>query len=90
MVSDLERKIYSPWAFSGNESEKAKINREIYEEIKEKAKVKLIRKGYNHNVYTVVDNPEGLSTLELALIAARGNLCFGHRVEGDKIIINTD
>lgn len=36
---DLERKIYSPWAFTENEDEKAKINREIYQELCSKYKV---------------------------------------------------
>lgn len=35
----IERKIYSSWAFSENEKEKAKINSEIYkEELEPKAK----------------------------------------------------
>ena len=33
----LEKKVYSPWAYTENESEKAKINSEIYQEIKGKA-----------------------------------------------------
>ncbi len=35
----MERKIYSSWAFTKNESEKGKINREIYNELKQKYKV---------------------------------------------------
>jgi hypothetical protein len=34
----MERRIYSSWAFSENEREKAKTNYEIYTEIKDKAK----------------------------------------------------
>jgi UDP-N-acetylmuramyl pentapeptide synthase len=33
----MERRIYSSWAFSDGEREKAKINSEIYKELKEKA-----------------------------------------------------
>jgi len=35
----LEKKIYSPWAFSENEREKGDINHEIYQEIRGKAEV---------------------------------------------------
>jgi hypothetical protein len=36
----MERKIYSPWAFTENESEKCKINHQIYTvDLKAKAKV---------------------------------------------------
>ena len=35
----IERKIYSSFAFSENEGEKAQINYEIYKELKEKAVV---------------------------------------------------
>lgn len=86
----MEKRIYSGWAFSADEAEKAHINREIYEEIKDKAKVSLIKTGYAHKVYEVVSNPENLSKDALALIADRGNLCFGYRTNGDQIIIHTD
>jgi len=86
----LEKRIYSPWAFSENESEKAKINREIYKEIKDKAQVEYVRSGYGHAVYKVISNPENLSISQLALICDKGNLCFGHRTEGKNIVIHTD
>ena len=35
----LENKIYSRWAFTENEKEKSKINREIYKNLKEKYRV---------------------------------------------------
>lgn len=35
----VERKVYPEYAFTANESEKAKINREIYNELKEKYKI---------------------------------------------------
>ena len=35
----IERKVYNRWAFTENESEKGKINREIYEELKNKYKI---------------------------------------------------
>jgi hypothetical protein len=36
---NLEKKVYSSWAFTENESEKARINREIYNELKKKYKI---------------------------------------------------
>ena len=35
----IERKVYNGWAFSKNEKEKGKINREIYEELKVKYRI---------------------------------------------------
>jgi len=83
-------KIYSGWAFSKDEKVKAKENMEAYEKIKDKAKLELIGRGYHCKRYLVIENPEGLSKKELALIADEGNLCFGYRVENDYIIIHTD
>lgn len=33
---ELERRVYSSWAFSENEKEKSNINREIYKDLKDK------------------------------------------------------
>lgn len=35
----IEKKIYDGWAFTENEREKAKMNREIYNELREKYRV---------------------------------------------------
>lgn len=43
----LERKIYSKWAFTADERQKAKINREIYEELKEKWRIHSGLEEYN-------------------------------------------
>lgn len=86
----IEKRIYSPWAFTENESKKAKINYEIYQEIKDKAEVKWFGSGYGHKKYEVVSNPHNLSTEELALICDSGNLCYGYRTDGDLIVIHTD
>jgi hypothetical protein len=86
----MEKKIYNKWAFTKNEMEKAKINQQIYKEIKDKAKVECIKFGYHHNIYKIVDNPEGLSNTELALICDHGNLCFGYTMDGGNIRIFTD
>jgi hypothetical protein len=55
-MPELEKRVYSGWAFSDGESKKAKINREIYEEIKDKADVKLVSTGYAHKKYKVINN----------------------------------
>ena len=36
---ELERKVYDSWAFTENEQEKGRINREIYKELCEKYKI---------------------------------------------------
>ena len=36
---ELERKVYDSWAFTDNEHEKGKINREIYQELCSKYKI---------------------------------------------------
>jgi len=67
-----------------------KSSLERYQEIKDKAKVECVGAGYAHTKYRVLENPESLSTYDLALICAKGNLCFGYRVEGDLIVIHED
>lgn len=46
-MGNLERKIYNQWAFTENEDEKSKINREIYEELKEKWRIARNTEFYN-------------------------------------------
>lgn len=36
----MEKRIYNGWAFTENEEEKGKINREIYDELSKKYKIK--------------------------------------------------
>ena len=86
----LERRVYSAWVGSEDGDQKAQINRELYEELKDKAELKFFGTGYAHTKYTVESNPHGLTGAELALIADSGNLCFGYRREGNLIIIYTD
>lgn len=86
----IPKQVYSNWAFQDNAEIKAKINREIYEEIKDKAKVEWVGSGYGHKKYKGISNPHNLSYDELALICDRGNLCFGYRLKGSLIVIYTD
>lgn len=91
----LEKKVYSPWAFTENESEKAKINREIYEEIKGKARCVGGGNGYGFNTsYMIIEDRSYFDKLreekgskevinQLALIADGGNLCFGYHFQGN-------
>ena len=61
----LEKKVYAPWACKENEKERARINKEIYEEIKEKAHCVGGKKGYGHNInYMVIDDHEYFADLE--------------------------
>ena len=46
--------------------------------------------GYGHTDYKILSNPNNLSTLELALVCDRGNLCFGYSTSGSIITISTD
>lgn len=46
-MAELERKVYSSYAFSENEREKMKINGEIYEELKKKWKISPSSSFYN-------------------------------------------
>lgn len=47
--------------------------------------------GYANTKYRVLSNPYSFSNDELALLADRGNLCFGYRMEGsDVVVVYTD
>lgn len=65
-------------------------NYERYQQIKEKAKLECVGSGHGHTKYKVVSNPEKLSPKDLAIIADRGNLCFGYRVQNGLIVVHTD
>ena len=91
----LEKKAYTPWAYTENESEKSRINYELYEEIKNKAHCVGGSTGYAHHInYMVIDDHDYFYNLEnykegqkelldqLALISDQGNLCFGYAYQG--------
>lgn len=46
--------------------------------------------GYAHTKYRVLKNTPNLCTRDLALLADRGNLCFGYRMEKGLIVVHTD
>lgn len=46
--------------------------------------------GPAYKVFWIEGNVNRLSELECAIIADRGNLCFGYRMEANKIIVYTD
>lgn len=46
-MAELERKVYSSYAFEENEREKMRINREIYEELQKKWKISPRTSFYN-------------------------------------------
>ena len=90
----LEKKVYTPWAYTENESEKSKINGELYKEIKNKAHCVGGNNGYGYNNnYMVIDDQEYFDNLkkdkggkevinQIALISDTGNLCFGYSFQG--------
>jgi len=88
----MEKKIYSGWAYTENEKEKARVNHEIYEEIKHLGKAERIGTYRGCNTYRVMPTTDRkLTPHEMALIADQGNLCFGYRCEGTYIVtIYTD
>lgn len=84
----MEKKIYSGWAYTENEKEKASINREIYEEIKHLGKAERIGTSYGCATYRVTSTTDRkLTSHEMALIADQGNLCFGYRSDGPNIVV---
>lgn len=46
--------------------------------------------GYAHRLYRVIKNEPNLKDFELALIADKGNLCFGYERRNDYICVYTD
>lgn len=66
-------------------------NGKIYEAIKHLGKVTRQGDSYACSKYTVTETTDiKLTTVQKALIADGGNLCFGYRTEGDIIVIYTD
>jgi len=85
------KKVFVGWDIMNNRQIKAQINREIYEEIKDKAELKFIEnKSTSEKRYFLInDNPENLSDDELALIADNGSLCFGYEKNDNILLIYT-
>ena len=46
--------------------------------------------GYACRYYQIIGNANNLSNHDCAIIADGGNLCFGYRLEGQKIVVYTD
>ncbi len=88
--NDIENKVYSGWAYTKDEAKKGKINRDIYDDIKNKSKIIRVSVGYGNVKYKVLENNNNLSQDELALICDSGNLCFGYRMENELIVIHSD
>lgn len=89
----VEKKVYNSWAFTENQSEKGKVNSQIYKELTERYRILQVGREeyseedydliyrrtpeYKHSVYTVLKNETLLSHDALLLIFDHGNLCFG-------------
>lgn len=46
--------------------------------------------GYACKYYEIIGNVNNLSDHDCAIIADGGNLCFGYRMEGQRIVVYTD
>lgn len=46
--------------------------------------------GYACKYYEIIGNVNNLSDHDCAIIADGGNLCFGYRMDGRKIVVYTD
>lgn len=66
----MEKKIYSSWAFTEKEEEKAKINNSIYKELKEKYRILKVS-DINHKEPTKEE-------LEQNDIVYSRKACYGH------------
>lgn len=94
----IERRVYNGYAFSDNEFEKMKMNREIYDDLMKKYRIlrdppdgynpdeyDLIytrKPGYGHAIYALLKNDTPLYKDDLLLIFDDGNLCFGGSFQG--------
>ena len=101
---EIEKRIYSAYAFTENEREKSIMNSTIYKELKEKYRILRYKvdnlEDYDivldhtpcmyRSVYKVIKNNTQLSSLELALICDDGSLCFGYSRHGNEFYINED
>lgn len=100
----VEKRVYDGWAFSQDEAEKGKSNKEIYNEISQKwrissrdsvdeSKYDLILSrtpGYLHSTYHIVKNATDLTQDEIALVCDGGNLCFGYTMQGKQFYVFED
>lgn len=68
-----------------------KMNEKEREKLLSEKTVILIRdNGYACQYYEIIGNASNLSDHDCAVIADGGNLCFGFRMEGRKIVVYTD
>lgn len=100
----VEKRVYDGWAFSQDEAEKGKLNKEIYNEISQKwrisprdsvdeSKYDLILSrtpGYHHSTYHIIKNVTDLTQDEIALVCDGGNLCFGYTMQGKQFYVFED
>ena len=66
----MDKKVYSKWAFTENEEEKMKINKEIYNELKEKYKI--------YKVSDIEHKEPTKEELEQNDIVYSRRACYGH------------
>lgn len=94
-------KVYSAYAYEPGENEKAKANREAYEQLKHLCKfgdkpdgthtiIEHAGVTYGSSRYRIIDNAAGLTNAEIAVFCDGGNLCFGYSAALDFIDVFTD
>ena len=71
MEKKMKKKIYSDWAFSESESEKAHINLEIYKELKQTYKV------YINDIKFILKDGEDVNFNDYDVIIGR-KPCYNH------------
>lgn len=58
--------------------------------LSEKTVILIRESGHACQYYEIIGNASNLSDHDCAVIADSGNLCFGFRMEGRKIVVYTD
>ena len=84
--------VYSAYAYKEYEKEAYENNEKVYQELKKNSRVKYEITGRNqfYDEFHILENPDNLSTKELALLVSRNGLHFGFRANGNNIKIYTD
>ena len=83
----LERKVYSGWAYTENELEKSKINRDLYNDLMGKYKISYSSRAYNaktkcmedinlDNYDLVVSGSSGYAHVTYSIIKNNTNLSY--------------
>lgn len=88
--SHINMEIYADLKEKAEVVHQSNINKMESQELEMKKSEKALlldwKHGYGHTCYKILSNPHNLSTVELALVADSGNLCFGFTMDSPFII----